>query len=44
MRPVLYENKGGGYIRGKKISYIMSKKGKLTIFHFGMNAAVWVKQ
>ena len=31
MSPVLYEN---------KIGYFMAKKDTLTIFHFGMNAAV----
>ena len=44
MRPILYENKGVGYFRGKKkIGYFMAKRDKLTIFHFDMNAAVWVK-
>ena len=44
MRPVMYENKGGGVFQGQKIGYLMAKKDTLTIFHFGMNAAVWVKQ
>ena len=44
VRPVLYENKGVGYFRGKKKGCFMAKKDTLTIFHFGMNAAVWVKQ
>ena len=38
------EIRGVGYFRGKKIGYLMAKKDTLTIFHFGMNAAVWVKQ
>ena len=44
MRPVLYENEGVGYFSGNEIGYFMAKKNTLTIFHFGMNAAVWVKQ
>ena len=40
MRPILYENKGVGYFRGKKIGYFMAKRDTLTIFHFGTNAAV----
>ena len=42
MRPVLYENEGVGYFRGNEI-YFMAKKNTLTIFHFGMNAAVLSK-
>ena len=42
MRPVLYENEGVGYFRGNGIGYFMAKK-KIN-WHFGMNAAVWVKQ
>ena len=50
MRPVLYKNKrgweGGGVFQGqkKKKGYFMAKKDTLTIFHFDMNAAVWIKQ
>ena len=40
MRPVLYENKGLGYFRGKTNCYFVAKKDTLTLFHFGMNAAV----
>ena len=28
----------------KKNGYFMAKKDTLTLIHFGMNAAVWVKQ
>ena len=43
-RPVLYENKRGGVFQGQQNGYLMAKKDALTIFHFGMNAAAWVKQ
>ena len=44
MRPVLYENKVVGYFMGQKNGYFTDKKDTLTLFHFGMNTAVWVKQ
>ena len=50
MRLVLYKNKGVGYFRGKKKKWLFhgkkkkKKKDTLTVFHFSMNAAVWVKQ
>ena len=44
MRPVLYENKGWGISGAKKLVISWQEKDTLTLFHFGMNAAGWVKQ
>ena len=46
MRPVLFENKGvaSGLFQGQRIGYFIAKMDTLTLFHFGMNAAVSVKQ